>query len=524
MPHTTVTYRRILSIAFLTCFAGAASLTAQEKPQEILGSTLGGLKRDIKKITLPNGLRILMVQRPFSPTVAAYIKYKAGGADETDESAGIAHMLEHMLFKGTPTVGTLDYERERKYIEQSNAWAARLDAARRKLERLQKSKADPGSIGATEQEIKLYRKRLFSLQQASRKYIIADEDSAIYALSGERGYNAYTTKDLTNYQIELPANRLEVWARLESDRMQNSVLRDFYVEREVVREERRLRVDNVAQGFLLESFINKIYESHPYGRSLIGSMEVIQYLSYEQAKQFYDTYYAPNNTVITLVGDIDFVKTEALMKKYFSDLKPKTLPARLDIERDSLPIDIEVKKDGSPVMFLAWLKPSGIGRESLDLELFSSILAGRSDSRLFRRLVLKDRVAAEVGAFTGYPGERYTNLFTIQAVPAPGKTYDDIQKSLQDELKLILDKGITQDELDRVRNSQIADFLYGLRSNAEYADSLSYYELLFDDYGALFQKIADLQSITPAEIQATARKYITPDRMSSARLVPEKQK
>ncbi|MBL8021097.1 MAG: insulinase family protein, partial [Leptospirales bacterium] len=353
---------------------------------------------------------------------------------------------------------------------------------------------------------------------------IPDEDSAIYALSGERGYNAYTTKDLTNYQIELPANRLEVWARLESDRMQNSVLRDFYVEREVVREERRLRVDNVAQGFLLETFINKIYESHPYGRSLIGNMEVIQYLSYEQAKQFYDTYYAPNNTVITLVGDIDFDKTEALMRKYFSALKPKILPARLDIERDSLPIDIEVKKDGSPVMFLAWLKPSGIGRESLALELYSSILAGRSDSRLFRRLVLKDRVAAEVGAFTGYPGERYTNLFMIQAVPAPGKSYDDILKSLQDELNQIAEKGVTQDELDRVRNSQIADFLYSLRSNAEYADSLSYYELLFEDFGTLFKKITELQTITPAEIQATAKTYITPDRMSTARLVPEKQK
>ncbi len=501
-----------LTLLFLTF---SSALFAQAE----LDSTLSGLRADIRKVTLENGLRILLVRRTFSPTVACYIKFKAGGADETDESAGIAHMLEHMLFKGTEKVGTLNYEAEKKYIEQSVTWADRLDDARRALEAAEKT-GDAEKIEAAKKEVQARKKRLMSLQQMARKFMIPDEDSYIYAQAGERGYNAYTTKDLTNYQVELPANRLEIWAKLESDRMANSVLRDFYTEREVVREERRLRVDNVAQGALLEKFIKDIYGSHPYGRSLIGSMEVIQYLNYGQAKSFYNTYYAPNNTVIALVGDIDFDRTEQLMRKYFSGLRPKKIPERPEIPISASRARTVVEKPGSPVMFVAWTKPAGMGKEALSLEILSNILAGKSDSRLFRKLVMKDRTASEISAFTGYPGERHPNLLTIQAVPAPGKSYDDVEKGILEEIANIAKNGVTQDEVDRVKSSVVAEFLYGLRSNAEYADNLSYFELLFGDYQTLFGKISALNGINPDDVKNAAAKYLTPETMHTARLKP----
>ncbi|HMY47042.1 MAG TPA: insulinase family protein, partial [Leptospiraceae bacterium] len=500
-------------IVFVLLSIFALPLAAQSE----LDSTMKSLRTDVRRVTLENGLRIIMVRRPFSPTVACYMKFKAGGADETEESAGIAHMLEHMLFKGTERVGTLDFEKEKKYIEQSNVWADRLDDARRALDAAEKS-GDTTRIAEAKAEVQKRKQRLMSLQQMARKYMIPDEDSYIYAQAGERGYNAYTTKDLTNYQVELPANRLEIWAKLESDRMENSVLRDFYTEREVVREERRLRVDNVAQGALLEQFIKDIYGSHPYGRSLIGSMQVIQYLNFGQAKSFYNTYYAPNNTVIALVGDIDLAQTEALMRKYFSHLKRKDIPERPSVAVAPSRARTEIEKPGSPVMFLAWNKPSGMTKDSLSLEVLSSILAGRSDSRLVRKLVMKDRSAAEVSAFTGYPGERHPNLLTIQAVPAPGKSYDDVQKGVLEEIASVQKDGVTQDELDRVKASMVADFLYGLRSNAEYADNLSYYELLYGNYETLFTKITALSAIAPADVKKAAIEYMTPDKMHSARL------
>lgn len=499
----------------LAIFLAASSAYADE-----LGDSVLGLKKEIKHVTLENGLHLILVRRPFSPTVSAYIKFRAGGVDETDQSAGIAHMLEHMLFKGTRTIGTIDFENEEKYILQANAFAAHMDRARRELDKANAA-GDAEAAARLKKEIQLHRGRLLALNKLSRRYIVPDADSYIYAQNGERGYNAYTSKDLTNYQIELPASRLEVWARLESDRLQNSVLRDFYTEREVVVEERRLRVDNVAQGFLLESFIRAVYPKHPYGRSLIGTMDVIQYLNYDQAMAFYRTYYAPNNTVIALVGDIDLNAAEALVRKYFSALKPAVIPPTTPLPAEVKPVHIEVARPGSPLMFMAWHTPSGISRQNTALEVLSGILAGKKDSRLFRNLVLRDRVAAEISAFTGYPGERYPGLLTISAVPAPGKTYDDVQKAVLEEIRKIQESGVSQDEVDRIKTGSLADFLYGLRSNAEYADNLTYFQLIYGDHNRLFDKIELLNQITKEDVQKAARDLLKPELVSTARLKVE---
>jgi predicted Zn-dependent peptidase len=503
---------KILGPLLTLLLAGSGPLHADELGQSVLG-----LKQEIKHVTLENGLHLILVRRPFSPTVAAYIKFRAGGVDETDESAGIAHMLEHMLFKGTPTIGTIDFEKEEKYILQANAFAAHLDRARRSLEQA-KAANDTQAIERLTKEVQLRRSRLMSLNRFSRRFIVPDADSYIYALNGERGYNAYTSKDLTNYQVELPASRLEVWARLESDRLQNSVLRDFYTEREVVVEERRLRVDNVAQGFLLESFIKAVYGKHPYGRSLIGTMDVIQYLNYDQAMAFYRTYYAPNNTVIALVGDIDLAASESLVRKYFSALKPAVIPPTNPAPAEIKPVHIEVARPGSPLMFMAWHTPSGLTKENMALEVLSGILAGKKDSRLFTSLVLKERTAAEISAFTGYPGERYPGLLTISAVPAPGKTYEDVQKGVLEEIGKIQKDGVTQDEVDRIKTGSLADFLYGLRSNASYADNLTYYQLIYGNYNRLFDRIELLNQITREDVQKAAVDLLKPELLSTARL------
>lgn len=489
---------------------------AQPAFADDLTQSIQGLKQEIKHVRLENGLNLILVRRPFSPTVAAYIKFRAGGVDETNQSAGIAHMLEHMLFKGTPTIGTIDYANEEKYILQANAFAEKLDTARRALERA-KAAGNAEEAERLKKEVHLHRSRLMALSRLSRRYIVPEADSYIYALNGERGYNAYTTKDLTNYQIELPASRLEVWARMESDRLQNSVLRDFYTEREVVVEERRLRVDNVAQGFLLESFMKAVYGDHPYGRSLIGTMDVIQYLNYDQAMAFYRTYYAPNNTVIALVGDIDPAAAEALVRKYFSHLKPAAIPETSPPPPVVRPVRIEVERPGSPLMFMAWHTPSGLSKETLAMEVLSEILAGKQDSRLFKNLILKDRTAAEISAWTGYPGERYPGLLTISAVPAPGKSYDDVEKGVLAEIERIQKEGVTQDEVDRVKTGSLASFIYGMRSNASYADNLTYFQLLYGNYNKLFEKIELLNQITREDVRAAAL-LLKPELVSTARL------
>ncbi|MBI3396614.1 MAG: insulinase family protein, partial [Spirochaetia bacterium] len=455
------------------------------------------------------------------PTVAAYIKYKAGSADETDESSGIAHMLEHMLFKGTKQVGTTDYEKEAKYIDTVNNFARHLDKARRAAEALQGS-TDTAAVEKAAKDVEKWRTRLNAAQGYARAFMRQDEDSYLYALHGERGFNAYTNRDLTNYQVELPSNRLEVWARIESDRMANSVLRDFYTERDVVAEERRMRTDNVARSLLFEQFFERIYGRHPYGRSVIGPMKSIQYLNYDQAYAFYKTYYAPNNTVIALVGDIDFDATEALVKRYFGRLERRHVPkAKTPPAVKSERISVELAKQGSPMNIMAWFKPPMPDPDDLALDLLAQILGSGRDSRLMKQLVLKDRVASEIHAQADYPGERYSNLFVVSGVPAPGKNYDQLEGAVLEEIKAVIEKGVTQDELERVRKTSQAHFIYGLRSNPSMADSLSYYETMTGDYAAIFTQQEMLEKVTPAQIQDAARKYLQPSIVMTGRLIPE---
>ncbi|MBW7858786.1 MAG: insulinase family protein, partial [Leptonema sp. (in: Bacteria)] len=233
------------------------------------------------------------------------MKIRAGGSDESAADTGIAHMLEHMLFKGTKIQGTTDYQSEAPYIEVIDRWAFKYDQAQQKLDDAKQRSASSEEISILEKQAAKWRRRLDLIQDDVTKFRVPDEDSLLYSLNGERGYNAYTNRDLTNYQIELPANRIEVWARIESDRFKNPVFREFYTERDVVAEERRMRVDNVGSSLLLEKFLEEVYGDHPYGPSLIGPMQKIKYFNRPQAARFYHEHYGPDNATIAVVGRFD---------------------------------------------------------------------------------------------------------------------------------------------------------------------------------------------------------------------------
>ena len=471
----------------------------------------------IKRVVLENGLRLVMLKRDYSPTIACYIKFRSGSADETDESSGIAHMLEHMLFKGTQRIGTTDYAAEEKYILVMNRWARRLDQWKRVLE----TATTDAEKAEAQKQIAKWKERMDSFNRISRQFIVQDEGSYIYALNGETGYNAYTSNDLTNYQIQLPSSRMEVWARLESDRMTNSVLRDFYTERDVVAEERRMRVDNVGSSLLLEQFLARAYPDHPYGRPVIGPMHSIQFLNYEQALKFYQDHYAPNNTVISIVGDIDFEKTEALIRQYFGPLEARAQTRQPAVPTNlSPPFQLELKKPGSPVLYMGWFKPPLPDPVDVHMDVAARVLAHGRDSRLFKKLVIQDRIAAEIEIYNGYPGDRYTNMFFVQAVPAPGKSYDELQSAILREIENFRRGGITQEELIRARKNMEAEFIYSIRANSVLAERLSYFESMTGDFRTLFRSYELLESLTGESINESVRKYLVPENVMTARLLP----
>ena len=254
--------------------------------------------------TFPNGLKLLMIERHTSPTVAPYILFKAGSVDESDDARGIAHMLEHMLFKGTKTIGTIDYEKEKVVLAEIDKIGDALD-----MERAKGARADAAKITKLEEALK-------AQQEIAKEWVVSSEYTEIYTQHGSTGFNAGTSVDYTIYTVELPSNKLELWAMLESDRLKNAVLREFYVEREAVKEERRMAVDTRPGGKLYEQFIAASFTAHPYGMPIIGWPSDIAMLNRKKAEEFFRIHYAPNNSVMVIVGDIDVQKTIKLIEKY----------------------------------------------------------------------------------------------------------------------------------------------------------------------------------------------------------------
>ncbi len=481
------------------------------------------LEKGIRRVELQNGLRLIMVERGRAPVVACYMKFLAGSYDESWQNAGIAHMLEHMLFKGTQKVGTVDFAREEKYLRLIVRFSEKLDIAH-EAAKAAEERGEGEKAAQAKAEMEKWRRRIGQLKEQSRGYIVPEEHAYIYSLNGAVGYNAYTTADLTNYQIKIPANRLEVWARLEADRMENSVLRQFYTERDVVLEERRMRVENIPQRKILEQFLAKIYHEHPYGRPVIGPRERIGFLSYRQAEQFYRTYYAPNNLVIALVGGIDMQKAEVIVKKYFGRLQPRLILRKKTVPPQQRQVKISAETSGAPLLLYSWLKPPLPQVSAFNLDILAELLAGDEDTRLHRRLVVKEKLAAEVSAWSGYPGERADNLFLIRVTPLAGASENKITAYLLEEIEKISNGDIGRDELQRTGNRRRTELLVGLQENSRLADLLSYFEIMTGSYKNFFAYNSYLDQITSEQIGQTAKRYLQKELMMTAALRSKESK
>ena len=278
------------------------------------------LEGRVKEFDLKNGMKVLILERQVAPVVSLYLRFKVGAVDEAAGETGTAHLLEHMLFKGTKTLGTRDYAKEKKLLEAIDEVAEQIDR-----EMIKGEKANEAGIAALREQLK-------ALQEEHRKWVIKDEISSLYEENGAEGLNASTGCDITTYQVSLPANRMELWARLESDRMVNPVFREFYPERDVVREERRQREETDPEGILMENFFAAAYMAHAYGRPIIGWDSDIQYLSRKRVEWFFKQHYAPNNAVVAVVGAVDAKRALKIIEDYFGSIPPQTIPAMLGSE------------------------------------------------------------------------------------------------------------------------------------------------------------------------------------------------
>jgi len=469
------------------------------------------LEGKIIKTKLDNGLTVLMLERHLSPTVSLFISYRVGAVDETAGESGAAHFLEHMMFKGTTTIGTKDYAAEKKILDEIEKTGDRLDKEKRKAR-----KADPKMI-------EHLAERLKRLQNEHKKYFIPNEIDRLYTENGGLDMNASTSQDITTYHISLPANKIELWARIESDRLLHPVFREFYTERDVIMEERRQRTESNPDGKLYEQFMKTAYKNHPYGIPVLGWKEDIMNLHPDALKKIHQQYTSPDNIVIAVVGDMDPGETLALIKKYFGGIPVRTMK-KISVpteQRQKEERRVSVPFDANPVMMMGFHKPTAPSFDDYVFDVLETILTKGRTSRLYHQLVTDLQIATSISAINGMPGIRYPNLFVFYAEPRRPHTNAELKKNILRELEKIKNEPVPEEELTKAKNQMKMDYIQSLNANSKIASILAYYEALLGDYKYFSKYLDHIEKVTAKDIQRIARTYLTDNNRTTAVLQKE---
>ena len=478
----------------------------------LLVATLAAQEIPITERTLPNGLRILLVERHDEPTIACGWVARVGSADERPGITGIAHLFEHMMFKGTKTIGTRNAKRDAELNALQDQTVAEirqeLDLLREKLRRGEIVDInDPKARSPRHQQL---LDTLGKLVEEQRALIVKDELAKIYARAGATGLNANTTEDRTFFHIEVPANKLELWAWLEADRLRNAVFREFYSERDVVLEERRLRTDATPTGRFHESFNAMIWQASPYSWPVIGWPSDITTVTQDQADIFFSTYYAPNNLTVILVGDINPEEATAMVQRYFGGIpaNAKTPPKVTTLEPPQVAEQrLIATADATPMVIAAYKAVPSVHRDAAALDVLGSILNGQS-GRLNRELVLRKRVA--VGTEAIDRTQKFGGVFYLVGIPAPGHTPEELEILLYQEVTRIQTEGISEHELQKVKNQVQAATIARMENNDSLRDQLAEAEGA-GSYRDFLDEPARLQAVTREDVQRVARQYFSPE-------------
>lgn len=465
------------------------------------------IESNLHRITLKNGMTFFVYPRSGVPLFSAVITVDAGSVNEQAGRTGLAHLLEHMAFKGTPWIGTSDWEKEKSILEQIETVGAALVA-----EKLKTKPDDSRTSELTEE--------LAKLQKAESEYIVSNEYDRIITGEGGQEVNATTGNDFTNYFMTLPSNKFELWAMMESERLLYPAWREFYVERDVVAEERRMRVEDSPSGCLYENFTASALEAMQYRNPVIGWMSDIQNLTVGAVSDFYYRWYVPQNMVAVVVGDLKVEEVQPIIEKYFGSMPARPSPERLITTE---PVQkgekrIKVIFDAQPQIVLGWHKPTFPDPDTYVIEVIQYLMtrAGRS-SRLYERLVKRDAICQEVESFTA-PGDKYPNLYVLWLTPKAPHTNAEAEKAAQEEIERLKREPVSEQELIKVRNQIDASFLQDLETNMGFARRFGYYYTTTRDSAILDKLRENMKAVTAQDVMRVAQKYFTTDNQTVAEL------
>jgi predicted Zn-dependent peptidase len=496
--------RRLLAVvpALLFCLATLVSAPS------LLAQDLASFEKRTTVKVLPNGLTLLICERHEAPVFSYYTLVDAGSADDAQGASGLAHMFEHMAFKGTTEIGTTDYPAEKIALAKVEVAYAAYDAELRKR------------YGQDQSKLESLHKVFLAAQADAEKYVIPNQFSEIAEQNGAVGLNASTAEDSTQFFWSMPSNRLELWAYLESSRIAHPVEREFYKERDVVLEERRMRIDSSPTGRMLEQFVATAYAAHPYRRPGVGWESDISQVSATEADAFHKKYYVPSNIVIAIVGDVKATEAMPMLERYFSIIPAGPKPDGVaTVEPPQFAEkSVVIKEPTQPFYIEGYHRPDYRDPDDSVYDAITDIFSNGRTARLYRSLVRDQGIAAEAEGFSGYPGDKYPGLFAVDAVPLPGHTPAEMREAIHKQLDLLKTTDITDEELARFKTRARADLLRGLADNEGLAHSLAEYQTRFGDWRQLFGDLKKIDAVTKADVRRVANKIFVDNNRTTAEI------
>ncbi len=471
---------------------------------------LFGQKVPVKEHFLSNGMKVLLVERHDAPSVSGGWVARVGSANERPGITGIAHLFEHMMFKGTPTIGTKNYQKDLEIIAAQEKVRDGMRAEERKMRAMWR-RGEITDLQDPDQKTKRWKeleKEFKKLVADHRKVIVKNEFDRIYTANGGSSMNAYTSYDHTAYFITVPSNKLELFMWMESGRLLDPVFREFNAERDVVFEERRMRTESTPTGKFTESFNSLFWESHPYSWPIIGWPSDIPAISKAQADEFYATYYAPQNLTLILVGDFQSKEALAQAEKYFGRIK-KGKDEAPDVVTLEMPQKAEkrffAEAEINPNVDIYYHTPAFGHKDTFALRVLAQVLHTRT-GRLHKKLVLKDKLATDTWAWTR--GRKYAGEFNIGAEIAEGRTLEETEEALYAQLEKLKNEPVPAKEVQKVKNNFAAAEYRRLSSNHPILMAIMRAEGT-SGWRAINESGPKLQAVTPADIQRVAKKYFT---------------
>jgi predicted Zn-dependent peptidase len=492
----------------LSLLACALALTLPLSAQD----SFAEFEKKVTEFTLDNGMKFLVVERHNAPVISFYTYADVGSVQEVKGITGMAHMFEHMAFKGTKKVGTKNWLEEKNSLDRVDRAFIALRAERDKGDKADKAK------------LEALQKDFDSAQEGAGQFVVPNELGKLIDGAGGRGLNASTASDRTDYFYSLPSNAAELWFYLESERFLNPVLREFYKEAGVVREERRMRTDSNPIGKMIEEFLTTAYKAHPYGEPGIGHMSDLMNFTRPEAEAFFEKYYAASNLTCVLAGDIDPKRARALAEAYFGRLpkRPKPEPLRITEPKQEVERRITLQVQSQPWVLIGYHKPAATHPDGPVYDAIGSLLSDGRSSRLYRRLVTEKKIVAGAGGFPDFPGEKYPGLFFFYGAANAGKTNTEVEKAMFEEIDRLRNELVTKEELEGVKRRARSSIINSLSSNTSIGIQLSKFQVLTGDWRNLFKYLNEIEKVTPEDVQRVARATFTETNRTVGYIEPAK--